>query len=170
MHDLNHGTQRKLTDTQMTADELSEIVLDLEHKIRSMDAGANHGDFRWQIMGGRWTREHLGVNTNCYRGHAVSASSKAFCEEMGLFKSFDISIKVGGDVSAMHLVNEWCIKMQMIYDVWSESDHGNRWGRAMDGYGESPEITTIYDSATRQLRLRIYYLRDVCLRHVAIDA
>ena len=117
----------------MTADELSEIFLDLERKRRSIDAGANRGDFRWQIMGGRWTREHLGVNTNCYRGHAVSASSNAFCEEMGLFKSFDISTKVAGDSSAIQPVDEWRIKMQMIYDVWSESDHGSWWGRAMDG-------------------------------------
>ena len=135
-----------------------------------MDAGSNHGDFRWSIMGGPWTQRHLGVNTNCYRGHAASAPSKAFCEEMGLFKSFDVSIKGAGDSSAMTLVHEWCIKMQIIYSTWSESDHGNWWGRAMDSYGESPEITTIYDSATQQLRSRIDHLRDVCPRYPSIDA
>ena len=105
VHD-NHSTQRKLRDTEMTADELSEIFSDLEHKRRSMDALKDHlRDFRWQIMGGRWTRENLGVNSNCYRGYAASAPSKAFCDQICLFKSYDISIKVAGDVAAMQLVN-----------------------------------------------------------------
>ena len=168
VHD-NHTTQRKLPETQMTADELSAIFLDLEQKRRSMDAASTHGDFRWSIMGGRWTREHLGVNTNCYRGYAASAPAKAFCQEMGLYKSFDVSIKDAGDASAMTLVHEWSMKMQIIYATWSDSDHGNWWGRGIDSYAESPEITTIYDSASAHLRLRIDHLRDFCPRFPSID-
>ena len=70
----------------------------------------------------------------------------------------------------MQLVNEWCIKMQSIFDVWSESDHGKCWGRAMDGYGESPEIAPIYDSTSQQIKSRIEHLRGSVSRHVAVDA
>ena len=59
VHD-NHSSQRELTDTHMIADEVSEILLELEHKRRSTDALKDHLlDFRWQIVGGRWTRENF---------------------------------------------------------------------------------------------------------------
>ena len=70
----------------------------------------------------------------------------------------------------MQLVNEWFIKMHSILDFWSESDHGNWWGCAMEGYVESPEIAPIYDSASQQLKSRIEPLRDFVPRYLPIDA
>ena len=34
--------------------------------------------FAWKVMGGKWTREHLGVAVDAFRAHAVTAVARTF--------------------------------------------------------------------------------------------
>ena len=69
----------------------------------------------------------------------------------------------------MQLCKERCIKMQHIFDTWTEFDHGNWWGRAMDNYNASDEILPMYDHASVQLKTRIHHLRGFLSTHAGIN-
>ena len=77
--------------------------------------------FKWGVLGGAWTAEHLGVDYDCYCSRAASARAKAFCRKFGLAQSFRCSLRQYGEHASTVLCKTWISRVFHFFRQWERS-------------------------------------------------
>ena len=108
-------------------DEEIEVLWDELHRYRSNLAAAalsapGDSDFMTTCLGGKWTKEHKGVDADAVRGHARGESAVTFCEARGVNKSkrFEISVYTFGHAAVF--ARAWCHRMQYFFNLACEAE------------------------------------------------
>ena len=70
------------------------------------------------MLGGRWTREHVGRNYDYFMGIAAKSASRDFCNKYPLSLSMRCSIAKFGEQIASALCRAWMHKMQYLFGVY----------------------------------------------------
>ncbi len=110
------GASSSSSSCKFTDLEVTEVFASLEAK-REEWKDASDPEVRGfivRLMGGKYTREHLGVDCDAFRGMAVGKDAGAWCVKYSLKQSahFALNEPSGhGEYGAHTLALEWCRKM-----------------------------------------------------------
>lgn len=77
--------------------------------------------FKVSVMGGPWTKAHLGVDFDSFRGHFVGNEVARWCGLYSLCKSASFSLSKYGDAHASIMAQSWCHRMSYFYRLWRAS-------------------------------------------------
>ena len=108
----------------LEADQVAEVMELLAQK-RADHAAADtdvHADFDTCVRGGAWTAQNRGVPVDSVRGQAARQDIRDWCKSCGLQMSFTCSYRSLGEVSSTKLAQEWCRRMQWIFDFWQSRE------------------------------------------------
>ena len=115
--------------------------------------------FEIRLCGGRWTAENLGRAFDSYKAECCSASAKAFCEGIGVQKSFKNDIRTHGDEIAHALCKLWQHRMMHLFRHWTDVVDMTD---ALNGYVEPQDQLAIVTRSTLKRTLdRLEAIRRV---------
>ena len=77
----------------------------------------HNSDLEVGVLCGTWTMQSKGVPCDASKGQAKSHDCKEWCTQHGLTMSLSVYHKACGETMAHVLCQEWCRKMQYLYDV-----------------------------------------------------
>ena len=118
------------------------------------------GDFSVDLLGGRWTKEHLGVEYDAFRGHAHRGEPEEFCVVWGLQKSFRCSVTTISEEISHMICTAWCSKMQFFYNIFlAEGEHVDYSDIALEGFVEEAAFTRAWDTGAAPVRERMAKIR-----------
>jgi hypothetical protein len=116
-------------DSESSIDEEAPFVdpkevlaaLVLKRNEMALSGAAAELAFSWKVMGGAWTKAHLGLDYDAFRAEARSQHAKEFVALYGLPKSASFTLALYGDDIAKLLAAYWCDKVVHFYGIWSSS-------------------------------------------------
>ena len=71
-----------------------------------VDRKNEHEDFTVELLGGAWTKDHLGVEYDAFRGYARRGDPEEFCVRTGLQKSFRCTTRSVPEETAFQICTE----------------------------------------------------------------
>ena len=119
------------------------------------------GDFLVELLGGTWTKTHLGVDYDAFRGFARGRDAAQFCEMWSLQKSFRCSVLTTTGHFAHMVCTAWCARMQFFYNKFVAEGDGVEYSDAtLSAFVEAPDVARAYEvAAGGPVRERIAKLR-----------
>ena len=119
------------------------------------------GFFTWKLLGGAWTKAHLGVDFDTVKGEAQGAEAKHFCHQYKLQASASFKINAYGEATAITLVQLWVARMSYLYDLFllSGDEKYKFTPDDLAGFEEPPEFVVLAESASGRSAQRVQWLR-----------
>ena len=97
---------------QALADRRRELCVDV---VDGLDP------FFWNLRGGRWARERVGVAFDSFRAQSRGGEPSTFCEIHKLQKTATFSIARYNEETCLALCRFWCHRMSLLYNIWRSS-------------------------------------------------
>jgi len=147
------------------ASEIFDILMSKREEWAAVGA-AGGSDFAVDLLGGKWTKAHLGVAYDAFRGSSHRGGPEQFCARFGLQKAFRCGIKDVGEELAHVICTKWSRKTQFLYDKWVAAGDAVDFSRqALDSFEENPGISRAWDAvAAGPVRERIGKIRSMMPR------
>lgn len=116
--------------------------------------------FAWRVMGGAWTREHMGTDFDAFRGEARSTTAHTFATMYSLQRSASFSLALYGEDSARILSEYWCAKMNFLFAMWDSGGRGRYAFAEGDlGFSEPGEFVDLLSRAQGKVLARMRALQ-----------
>ena len=77
--------------------------------------------FSWKVMGGVWTKAHLGLDYDAFRAEGRTQHAREFVSLYALPKSASFTLALCGEDTAKLLAGYRCLRMTHFYNIWSRS-------------------------------------------------
>ena len=77
--------------------------------------------FKVCLLGGAWTKEHMGVVCDAVKAYASGQDAQAWCSKYALPLSARFGLRRCGQDQATALAGAWCARMQYFYDIFMQS-------------------------------------------------
>jgi hypothetical protein len=118
--------------------------------------------FRWKLLGGKWTKDHLGVVSDAFKADA-HPRARGWCTARKLPREKTFTINLYGEVACQTLAAAWCHKMQFLFVQSSAATLGHElFGvGALAGYAEHGGLADLYAAGPLVVRNRIDELRSL---------
>jgi hypothetical protein len=154
------------TTTDAEASEIFDVLI-AKRAEWAVEHTEGRQDFSVDILGGKWTKDNLGVAYDAFRGHAHRGEPEEFCVKWCLQKSFRCSVTTISEEVAHLVCTAWCSKMQFAYSKFlAEGDQADFCDNAFVGFVEDPAVARTWAAAAGPVRERLTKIRDMCLRPV----
>ena len=139
-------------------------ALALKRHEMALSGAAAELAFSWKVMGGTWTKAHLGLDYDAFRAEARSQHAKEFVALYGLQKSASFTLALYGDDIAKLLAGYWCDKMVHFYGIWSSSKIvGHVFSDVeVQSFVEPKAFTDVFARANGKISARMRQLRALC--------
>ncbi len=114
------GDPVPLVGAPLDDDEAEQVFIELDEMRRSWHGPLEDGafSFKTSIMGGKWTKEHVGMVADAFRGYAATGDAKAWCVMYHLQNAMRFNISAYGEKTANALALHWARRMEYFYNVW----------------------------------------------------
>jgi hypothetical protein len=154
------GDPVPLVGAPLDDDEAEQVFIELDEMRRSWHGPLEDGafSFKTSIMGGKWTKEHVGMVADAFRGYAATGDAKAWCVLYHLQNAMRFNISAYGEKTANALALHWARRMEYFYNVWYAQELPNYRFTAAD-YEAMPFTEVLADA-----------LEHVPIEHAAWDA
>ena len=107
-----------------TLEKLDEEALAAKKDEMHTHGAESEGPFAWKVMGGSWTKAHLGVDYDAFRAECRTAAAKEFVAMYSMQYSASFTLTLYGEDLAKLLAEYWTKKMSWYYDRWVLADRG----------------------------------------------
>ena len=155
----------KPTTDVLTNDAEAAEVFDILMRKRAewREEGEGTRYFGVDLLGGRWTKEHVGVDYDAFRGFARKGEPEQFCERSFMQKSFRCGLRSMPEPLAHLICSEWGRKMHWLFENWLvEGDGADYSDASMAAYDETPAIAHAWaESDDGPIRERIRKIRSM---------
>jgi hypothetical protein len=104
----------------LTLDEEIAALVELWDRRAELDReeGIHDGSFSYTLRGGSWTKAHLGVAFDSFRGFTAAGRPRVFCAKFGLGQTSTFSISKYGEDLCISLCKAWVHRMFFLYRLW----------------------------------------------------
>lgn len=160
--------KKEMRTTEAETEHIFEILMSKRAEWQPDDM-AERSHFSVDLLGGRWTKAHLGVEYDAFRGSCQRGEAEQWCDRYSLQKSFRCGLRQVSEEVAHLICTEWCKKMQWLFDKWLAEGDGVDYGdEALSAFPESLEVSKVWEAgAGGPARERIGKIRSLRPRAVA---
>jgi len=92
-------------------------ALNVAREYWALQAPPQENDFKWRLLGGKWTADHTNVCYDAFSGYAATAAAKQFCARRSMNKIGSFYISRYTEAHAFELALFWVARMQHFLDV-----------------------------------------------------
>lgn len=119
--------------------------------------------FRTSMLGGPWTKEHLGCLTDSIKASAAGKEAKEWCRGKGLPIQATFSLRKFGELHCSHLALYWCALMQYLMDrdLGRQEQHEVAAGAGEVPWEEPGHLMAVLSVAPEAVQERLQQLREL---------
>ena len=125
--------------------------------------------FEWTVLGGAWTKRHVGVAYDSFQARAAGREAQSFCQQYALQQTHRFSCGVFGEATCAILCEYVVSKLTFFYDIWIESSQPLvfRFSPSdLEGFQEAEDFAALAAVAQGQLAKRVQALRSIVPRDI----
>ena len=140
---------------------LDEVALSSKKEEMGKLGADGDGPFAWRVMGGVWTKTHLGVDFDCFRAEARTPDAKVFVGVYSFKFSCSLTLGVYEEATARLLAEYWVSKMTCFYDRWVANGRGMHvfTDEEVASFRDPPAFSATMADATGRVLRRMQELR-----------